>query len=109
MSKRIEMIFLVIMIVISFVSSILTIVGFLYNSESLIIESSKWLSFSVLLLLTKLGEMIYRDSSFGTTKEVEVTIKSKEDIEAFRKQILKEIELLLEQAEEEELNKGKNE
>ena len=101
MNKRVEFYFLTGLGIIAGITSISTIVGFFYNSQTLIIESSRWLSFSVLLLLTKLGEMIYRDV-VSVRKEVEVTIKTKEDIEAFRKQINDEIEKMVKQIEEEE-------
>ena len=102
MNKRLEFIFLGIIAIVAALSTLVTIVGFLYNSETMIIESARWLSFSVLILLTKLGDMLLRDTGIGKSKELEVVIKTREDVEAFRKEINKEMDELLKQIEEEE-------
>ena len=101
MSNKIEVWFLVLVLIVATISTIGTILGFGFNSYDLVIQSSRWLAIASLILLTKLGYMIYEDT-VGSHKEIAVTIKSREDIEEFRKQINEEIEKMLKQIDDEE-------
>ena len=108
MSKRIEMIMVITLLIVSLVSTITVLAGFGLNDVDLIIGGTRWLSFSVFLLLVRLGQYIYEDFT-TTTKQVEVTLKSKEDIEKFRKEIDKELNKYIKQIAEEEKKQKKDE
>lgn len=103
--KNIELLTLLVISIIAFISAIVTIVGFFIKDASLVISASRFLSLSTLCVLSYFGWGVYLEL-FNTTKEVRFELRSKEDVEEFRNKMERELqEFVKEIAEEEELDK----
>ena len=103
--KNIELLTLLVISIIAFISAIVTIVGFFIRDASLVISASRFLSLSTLCVLSYFGWGVYLEV-FNTTKEVRFELRSKEDVEEFRNKMERELqEFVKEIAEEEELDK----
>ena len=103
--KNIELLTLLVISIIAFISAIVTIVGFFIRDASLVISASRFLSLSTLCVLSYFGWGVYLEL-FKTTKEVRFELRSKEDVEEFRNKMERELqEFVKEIAEEEELDK----
>ena len=103
--KNIELLTLLVISIIAFISAIVTIVGFFIRDASLVISASRFLSLSTLCVLSYFGWGVYLEL-FNTTKEVRFELRSKEDVEEFRNKMERELKQYIKDiAEEEELDK----
>lgn len=103
--KNIELLTLLVISIIAFISAIVTIVGFFIKDASLVISASRFLSLSTLCVLSYFGWGVYLEL-FNTTKEVRFELRSKEDVEEFRNKMERELQQYIKDiAEEEELDK----
>ena len=103
--KNIELLTLLVISIIAFISAIVTIVGFFIRDASLVISASRFLSLSTLCVLSYFGWGVYLEL-FNTTKEVRFELRSKEDVEEFRNKMERELQQYIKDiAEEEELDK----
>lgn len=99
---------LIVLAVIAFISSISTIIGFIIKDPMLVINSSRFLSLSSLILMTIFGKSVYHEM-FVNTKEVRMELRSKEDIDEFRKKIEEELQQYIKEVAEEEEKLSKDE
>lgn len=105
--KRIEIYGVIGLLLIALITSITTLVGLYIQSLEMIVISARGLASSVILLLVRLAYYVWEETQ-QPHQQVEVTLKSKEDVEEFKRQI--EIQLqdyLKEIAEEEEQKEDK--
>lgn len=111
MSDRKLIIVLIVLAVITFISSIVTIVGFITLDAMLVINSARVLSITSLILMTVFGRSVYLEMfDENNVREVRMELHSKEDVEEFRRKLEKELQKYIKQiAEEEELDKDKDE
>ena len=104
---------LVVLAAIALIVSVTTIVGFFIGDLNLILNSTKVLSLSTLVLLTVFFRSVYHEmfnSQEEEVNEVRMELKTKEDVEEFRRKLEKELQKYIKEiAEEEELNKDKDE
>ena len=109
MNKKLEIITVIVAFIIAAISSVVVIVGFFTNNVDMIINSSRFLSLSALGLVIYFSNNVYQEM-FTDTHEVRMELRSKEDVEEFRKKLDKELQQYIKQiAEEEELDKDKDE
>ena len=109
MNKKLEIITVIVAFIIAAISSVVVIVGFFTNNVDMIINSSRFLSLSALGLVIYFSNNVYQEM-FADTHEVRMELRSKEDVEEFRKKLDKELQQYIKQiAEEEELDKDKDE
>lgn len=102
---------LIILAVIAFISSVVVTIGFVIKDPMLIINASRFLSISTLILMTIFFRSVYNEM-FGeeNVREVRMELKSKEDIDEFRRKLEDELQQYIKDiAEEEEVNKDKDE
>ena len=100
---------LVILAVLTIIVSLTTIVGFFIGDLQMVLASAKILSLTSLVLMSVFFKSVYEEMSVNT-KEVRMELKSKEDVEEFRKQLDKQLqEYIKEIAEEEEIKDKKDE
>ena len=102
---------LVVLAALTLIVSVTTIVGFFIGDLQLVLTSSKILSLSSLVLMTVFFRSVYNEM-YGEeqVKEVRMELRSKEDVEEFRRKLEKELQQYIKEiAEEEELNKEKDE
>ena len=102
---------LIVLAAIALIVSVTTIVGFFIGDLSLILNSTKVLSMSTLVLLTVFFRSVYHEMyNEENTREVRMELRSKEDVEEFRRKLEKELQQYIKEiAEEEELDKEKDE
>jgi len=100
--KRIELMTLLVISIIAFISAIVTIVGLFIKDASLVISAARFLSLSTLCVISYFGWGIYQEM-FTNTKEVRVELKSKEDVEEFRQKIEKHLQDYIKEIAEEEI------
>lgn len=109
MNKKLEIITVIVAFIIAAISSVVVIVGFFTNNVDMIINSSRFLSLSALGLVIYFSNNVYQEM-FTDAHEVRMELRSKEDVEEFRKKLDKELQQYIKQiAEEEELDKDKDE
>jgi len=101
---------LIILAVLNLTVSITTILGFFIGSLDLVLLSAKIMSLSSLVLMTVFFRSVYNEM-FGddNVKEVRMELKSKEDIEEFRRQMEKHLQDYIQEVVEEEEIKDKDE
>lgn len=102
---------LVILAGLALLVSVTTIIGFFIGDLKMVLTSSKILSLSTLVLMTVFFKSVYGEM-YGeeNVREVRMELKSKEDIEEFRRKLEEELQQYIKDiAEEEELNKDKDE
>lgn len=104
--KRIEIWGVVGLLLISLITSITTLVGLYTQSLEMIVISARGLSSSVILLLIRLGYYVYEEI-YSTPKQIEVTLKSKEDVDEFKRQIDEQLQEYLKEIAEEEQKEDK--
>lgn len=107
-NKKTEMIFLAVLCLVAIISSVTVLIGFFIKDPFLIINSSKFLSLSTIVLLTNFGYRVYKERHI-VEEEVEVRLNSKEDIEEFKKQIDEHLQRFIKDIAEEEEIENKNE
>lgn len=104
---------LIVLAAIALIVSVTTIVGFFIGDLQLVLNSSKVLSMSTLVLLTVFFRSVYHEmfhSQEENVHEVKMELKTKEDVEEFRRKLEKELQKYIKEiAEEEELDKDKDE
>jgi len=96
---------LVVLAALTLIVSVTTIVGFFIGDLNLILTSTKILSLTSLVLMTVFFRSVYNEMFGGeNVKEVRMELKSKEDIDEFRRQMEEHLqEYIKEVAEEEEI------
>lgn len=102
---------LIVLSALTLIVSVTTIVGFFIGDLQLVLTSSKILSLSTLILLSIFFRSVYNEM-FGeeNVREVRMELKSKEDVEEFRRKLEKELQQYIKDiAEEEEIDKDKDE
>ena len=108
-NKNIELLTLLVISIIAFISAVVVIVGFFIRDASLVIGASRFLSLSTLCVLSYFGWGVYQEM-FTKTKEVRFELRSREDVEEFRIKMERELQQYIKEiAEEEELDKNKDE
>jgi len=107
-NKKTEMIFLIVLCLVAIISSVTVLVGFFIKDPILIINSSKFLSLSTLVLLTNFGYRVYKERHI-IEEEVEVRLQSKEDVEEFKKQMDEHLQRFIKNIAEEEIEDKKDE
>jgi len=98
---------LIILAVLTMIVSLTTIAGFFIGDLQMILTSAKILSLSSLVLMSVFFKSVYEEM-YGeeNVKEVRMELKSKEDVEEFRRKLEKHLQdYIKEVAEEEELDK----
>ena len=99
---------LVILAVLTIVVSLTTIVGFFIGDLQMVLASAKILSLTSLILMSVFFKSVYEEM-FVNTKEVRMELKSKEDVEEFRKQLDEQLKHYIKEiAEEEEIKEDKD-
>ena len=106
--KRIEVWGVVGLLLIALITSITTIIGLYIQSLEMIIISARGLSSSVILLLVRLMYYIWEENQ-QTQQQVEITLKSKEDVEEFKRQVDIQLQDYLKEIAEEEEKLDKDE
>ena len=104
-NKRLEMVFLIALSLVAMISAITILVGFFIKDGNLIIQASKFLSLSTIILLTNFAYRVYNEIHV-VQEEIQIQLKSKEDVEDFKKQIDEQLQKFIKDiAEEEEKTK----
>ena len=99
---------LVILAVLTIIVSLTTIVGFFIGDLQMVLASAKILSLTSLILMSVFFKSVYEEM-FVNTKEVRMELKSKEDVEEFRKQLDEQLKHYIKEiAEEEEIKEDKD-
>jgi hypothetical protein len=101
---------LVILAVLTMIVSLTTIVGFFIGDLQMVLTSAKILSLTSLVLMSVFFKSVYEEM-YGeeNVKEVRMELKSKEDIEEFRRQMEEHLQdYIKEIAEEEEIKEDKD-
>jgi hypothetical protein len=102
---------LVILAVLTMIVSLTTIVGFFIGDLHMVLTSAKILSLSSLVLMSVFFKSVYEEM-YGeeNVKEVRMELKSKEDVEEFRRQMEEHLQdYIKEVVEEEEIKDNKDE
>lgn len=102
--KRIEIYGVIGLLLIALITSITTLIGLYTQSLEMIVISARGLASSVILLLVRLGYYVYEETQ-QPHHQVEVTLKSKEDVEEFKRQIDIQLQDYLKEIAEEEQEK----
>lgn len=103
MSKRTEFKILAVIYVIALMASLTTIAGFFMRDIDFILTSTRFLSLSTLILLTYFANSVYKEMfSQEQVNEVRMELRSKEDIEEFRRKLEEELRKYVEEIEEQE-------
>ena len=104
MNQRTEFKILAVIYVIALIASVSTIFGFFTRDIDFIINSARFLSLSTLILLTYFANSVYKEmfTQDEQVNEVRMELRSKEDVEEFRKKLEEELRKYVEEIEEEE-------
>ena len=100
---------LIILAVLTIIVSLTTITGFFIGDLQMILTSSKILSLTSLVLMTVFFRSVYHEMNDISVKEVRMELKSKEDIEEFRRQLEEHLQDYIKEVVEEEEIEDKDE
>lgn len=99
---------LVILAVLTILVSLTTIVGFFIRDLQMVLTSAKILSLTSLILMSVFFKSVYEEM-FVNTKEVRMELKSKEDVEEFRRKLDEHLQDYIKEIAEEEIEDKKDE